>query len=640
MPERNSRVAYVDLTTGSIQVKDLDSELSRKFLGGGGVSLRLAQDLIKPGMEPLSPESPIIIGAGALAGTKAQAPRWTVVSKWPLNGCVAFSSGGMGFGVKLKRAGYDQIVIVGQSQKPVYLKVDNDSIEVCDASELWGQDILDTTDALWHRLGKEFSILAIGQAGENLVRISVALVDKTSSLGKGGLPAIMGSKKLKAIAVKGTGKVSIADQERFDKACTELVGRYKADPKLREGVKLGRLFDYTDDFRIAYRNSREVFPHDKYWGLYRTEIYRNDIRDKALGCTTCGYPCKDSLRVKKGDYEGYSTIVSSTVGRIWNLGIQTAGGCTFGQLVKLIDVANRYGVDTHQFAPVIMLAMELYELGIITKEDTGGLALKSDFETTLSLLDQIAFRKGLGDLLADGTPRIIREFGSQCEQYSTHIKGSEQQMDARATDFNVAVFSQVTNPEGGGSLETGRPLLFLYPSRQTFSLDMVKKFCQKMELSDEAMGRIFNKESGYFNVPRLTRYAEDLHVMVNALGICDYRIGYIDLNILSDLYSSVTGIETTPNDMKLAAERIWNLFKLLNVREGFERKDDRFPPRWLEPWTESGKAVPVITCTGEPVSADTFGKWLDDYYDERGWDIKRGVPAKDKLVALGLNHPS
>lgn len=638
MGERTGRVAYINLSEGSIEIVDLNAGVLRKFLGDVGVSFKLAYDLIKPGLDPLSPENPIIIGAGSLTGTRVQAPRWSVVAKWPLNGCIAFGSGGMGFGVKLKRAGFDHLVISGKAPKPVYLKIDNDSIEICDASDLWGKDTLDTTDSLWQKLGRGYSVVAMGQAGENLVRISVALVDKTSSVGKGGLPALMGSKNLKALAVKGTKKVEIADQERFDKACDELLGKYSADEKLKASVKLGKVFDYADDFRIAYKNSREVFPHDKYWGLYRTEIYRSDIREKAVGCTTCGYPCKDKLKVKQGGCEGLSTNVSSTVGRIWNLGIQTANGCSFGELVKLIDVANRYGIDTHQFAPVVMLAVELYELGIITEKDTKGLVLKSDFETTLDLLEKVTFRQGIGDILADGTLRIIREFGQECDKYSTHIKGSEQQMDARALDFNVPVFAQVTHPEGAGSLEAGRPLLFTYPSKQTYSPDMLRKFCQKLELPEDAITRIFDKPQGYYDAPRLTRYLEDFHILVTALGLCDYRIAYLDWNTVSELFSSVTGIEMTPGDMKLAAERIWNLFKLLNVREGFDRKDDRCPPKWLQPWTENGEEVPVSTCTGEPISKATFTRWLDDYYSERGWDVEKGVPTEEKLAKLGLDN--
>lgn len=635
MTETRSKVAYIDLTSGKVRVDYLGPEITDAFIGGVGTSFRLAQDLIKPGTDPLSPDNPIILGTGALGGTKAQAPRFSVVTKWPLTGCVAFGSGGMGFGVRMSRAGWDQIVITGRSPKRVYLQITDDRVEIKDAAGLWGKDTNETTDALWETIGKDYSVIAIGKTGENLVRISVTLVDKTSSFGKGGLPAIMGSKNLKAIAMKGTGKPRIANQEAFDKAVARMIDGYKKDPKLADWIKLGKLwFTATGDFRRPYKNGREIFPRRLVKELYSNEIYLTKIKGQRIGCTTCAYPCKDLLQVKEGKYAGLQVHLSSMSGRLSNLGQQAGGGCSFEDTVKLIDVANRLGVCTHQFAPVTMLVTELYERGVVTDKDTKGFVMRADFETEMALLNMVANREGIGDVIADGTLGVLKKFGKENEKYSCHIKGGEQQMDGRSMDFSAAIFCQVTNPEGGGSLEPAHVIQWAYPAKK-YKIEEVHEFLERMEVPEESRARIFSKPVGY-DVARITPYAEDFHIMLTALGICEYRTEHQDWGLLAELYSAASGKKTTGAELKVAGERIWNLFRHLNAREGFGRKDDRFPDRWREPWTEEGKDSPVITCSGEPVSVETFSQWLDDYYDERGWDKNTGTPGKQKLAALGI----
>jgi aldehyde:ferredoxin oxidoreductase len=285
----------------------------------------------------------------------------------------------------------------------------------------------------------------------------------------------------------------------------------------------------------------------------------------------------------------------------------------------------------------MMIAIELYERGIITREDTGGLELKSDFQTTLTLLEQIASREGIGDILAEGSLGIIKRFGKQCEPYSVHIKGLDQQMDARCYDFDMMGFCQVTNPEGG-SMEPAHVGSNWFPhSTKGYKIEEVREFCERMDMPEETIERIFSFPPGCYSTPITTRWAEDFYGLLTALGICEYRTEAMDWGKFAGLYSSATGIEVTADDMKKAAERIWNLFKAINVREGFSRKDDRFPPRWLEPMKgPDGEDIPVTTCEGRSVSVDTFNRMLDEYYEERGWDIRKGIPTKEKLTELDL----
>lgn len=629
----STRVCHVNLTNRNIETRELDIEISRKFIGDVGINLKLAYDLMKPGIDPLSPDNLIIIGAGPLAGTRIQAPRWTAVTKYPLTGAIAFASGGMGFGIRLKRAGYDHLVVSGRASTPVYLKVSDEKLEICDAGNLWGKDIFDTTETLWQEHGKQYSVVSIGQAGENLVKLALCLVDKQSSLGKGGMAAVMGSKNLKAIAVKGTGRVRLGDPPRFKSFADGMLRRYSDYPGLKRWVELGKLSLATLGISILHKNFTELYPQEEYQKLYSNDIYLSRIKYKREGCTTCSFPCKDVLKIRQGEYEGLTTTVSSLIGRIWNLFVQCGAG-SFENGVKLIDVANRYGVDTHTFAPAMMLAVELYERGIITEKDTEGLALRSDFQTALSLLEKVAFRRGIGDVLADGSPGVIKKFGEDCERYSVYIKGLDQQLDARTLDFDMAALSQVTQPEGG-SCEPAAAGMW-YPRKRGFSLDTVRSYCQRMALSREATERVFDVPSG-FNAARLTKVGEDFYIVLTSLGICDYRSEFWDWDKLAEVYSSVTCIEMTGSDMREAAERIWNMFKALNVREGFDRKDDRFPARWLEPLHSSdGQEIPLMTCGGGAVTAAVLERLLDEYYEERGWDISNGTPTSEKLMALGL----
>jgi aldehyde:ferredoxin oxidoreductase len=628
------RAAYIDLTGADIEKKDLDDSIAKAFIGGFGVNLRLACDLIRPGVPPLSPENVIIAGVGPLVGTRVQAPRWTIVTKLPLGGSIGLNGGGAGFGVRLQYAGWDQLVISGRAPKPVYLKICDDDIEICDAGELWGKDIFETTEALWQKYGKAYSVVAIGQAGENLVTSSIALVDKLSALGKGGLAAVMGSKNLKAMVVAGTNKqTKIADRERFDRACDELLSQMKATPELKKWVELGKI-SAVSPLIVPCKNYTEVYPDEKYQELYGIDAYLARVKGRRTGCLTCAYPCKDALEVKQGALKGLTTNISSLPGRIWLLGIHCSGGCSFEDVVKLTDMAQRYGIDTQVFAPTVEVVIELYERGIITAEDVGYVIPKRDFTTTLLLLEMTAFKRGIGQVLGDGSPGVIERFGKECEKYSTHNKGIDQVVEPRANSFNTHCFAQVVSPCGrhmGG--EMGHSL---QPGIEGYSLDKVRKLCERVGCSRQAIDRIFDVSAG-FNVGRLTRYTEDFFMVLSSLGICDYRNEFYNWENLAELYSSATGIEMTADEIKECGERISNLWKALNVREGFDRKDDRFPERWLEPLrTSDGGELPLTGCGGETITLDLLNQMLDDYYDERGWDIRTGVPGKDKLAELGL----
>lgn len=627
------KILQVDLTTGKIETKMLDPEIARDFIGDFGINLRLAYDLIKPGIDPLSPLNVIILGVGTLVGTQLPSSvRCSVTTKYPLTGIIASGNSGMGLGKRLKAAGYDHVIITGKADRHVYLKIWNDDVQICDAGDLWGKDIYQTTDELWQELGKKHSVIAIGQAGENLVNISVALVDNMSAFGTGGLPAVMGSKNIKAIAIGGTSIAKPYDPERYKAAMAPLLKAYRDDPERQSCLKYGKMrpernayYSYT-----PYKNWTELYPGEDYEERYGIQQYLNVIQGKVVGCPGCPYPCKDHLEVKEGEFKGLTTNVSSLGGTMRMLGMRTGAG-SIQRLTKLIDISNRYGISRHGFPPAMDFAVELYERGIITKEDTGGLVLKRDFETAVKLLEMITFRQGIGDVLADGDPGIIKRFGKECEKFSCHIKGVAPVFDARAA-YPTQTFCQVTNIEGGHSQMT-----LAYAGIGTKNTPEALQACaDRLGMPQDAIARTIHDSA--YNIARFERWCEDFLSILTGLGVCKYRIPFLNVKILAELYSAATGIETSAGELQKAGERISNLYKAINVREGQGRKDDRIPPRWSEPLkTPGGEDLIMRDCTDKPLSADDMEKLLDDYYEERGWDVARGIPSREKLIELGLD---
>jgi len=640
------RILKVDLTTGKTETRELDPKIARDFIGDIGINLKLAYDLIKPGIDTLSPSNVIILGVGPLVGTQApSAVRCSAVIKYPLNGTIAFGNTGMNLGRRLKYAGYDHLVITGRADQPVYLKIWDDDVEICDANHLWGKNIYQTTEDLWQELGKRYSIVAIGPAGENLVKISLALVDNMASLGLGGLGAVMGSKNLKAIAIGGTRKVEVSDPERFKEAITPVLKAYRDDPMHEKHVKLSKLATAERYFfggvGLPYKNWTALAPPQEYNKIYGIEQYVNKIQYKVRACPGCLYPCKDHLKIKEGEFKGLETNISSLLGTVWQLGLRCGAG-SIQRMVKLADLCNRYGINRIVFISTMDFLVELYERGIITTKDTQGLVLRRDFETTSKLIEMVTFKQGIGSILADGPLGIIKALGSECEKYSGHVKGIIFHLDPRLSQTTTGAWAAVVNPEGAHP-EPAYAVTFRAAKSEkegvasAFPQEDVKAYCKSVGMPEKAIARTLYEPVGY-NIARISGYAENFFILLTSLGICEYRHKSLDVDKLAEFYSAATGIEISPSEIQKAGDRIWNLYKALNVREGFSRKDDRFPPRWLEPLkAPSGEEIILRDCLGRPLSADDLERLLDDYYDERGWEVESGIPTREKLMDLGLS---
>lgn len=641
----SGKMLKVDLTTREIREEDLDISIAKDFIGDFGVSLRLAYDLIKPKIDPLSPENFIIIGVGPLVGTKFPATRSSILTKMPLTGAISFGNTGMSLGRRLKYSGYDQLIITGRAEKPAYVKVVEDDAELCDAKDLWGKDIFETTDEIRERHGNRCAVVAIGQAGENLVKGSLALVDKLSTVGKGGLAAVMGSKNLKAIVVDGAKTVEVADPGRFMNVTEPMMKSFREDAE-RELCRNLEKYRFFDEFhrRVGFttRNNTKMCDAEEMIKMCGQQVYADRLLHKVVGCPTCFFPCKAIWKVEEGDRKGQLTYVPiSWMTRRWCF---QSGAGSLEEAAVLTDMANRYGIDIYQLIGSQEFAIELYERRIIPDEHAEGL-LKYEFDSTKKLLEKMTFREGIGETFAEGHLGLIKRFGKDCEKYSTHIKNIPAQEDPRPRQFTMTHLGMMVNPEGGSFEPTHfmdarivrEPGLTLEKSveKSGYSQEQVKKWCEKIGVPEEAMDRVMVSPLGY-NVGRLSRYTQDVYAIMTCLGICDYRLKFLDMPKFAQLYSASTGFETSPNEIREAGERVWNLFKAINVREGFNRKDDRIPPRWLEPIKTVWGEKPLLDCIGKPLSLRDIEKLLDDYYEERGWDIQRGIPTKEKLISLGL----
>ena len=572
----------------------------------------MAYDLIPPDVAPLSPENLIIISTGPFAGTLVPgAAKTTFTTKFPLNNAFATAATGGHFAWMLKSNGYDHAVIGGQASHPVYLNITEDGAEICDASHLWGKDIFETVDEL-RKSYPVSSIIPIGPAGENLVKISITSMDKLGTVGSGGLPAVMGSKKLKAIVVQqGNKEVRVAHPVRFMRLINHLHERVQQWPGRETFLKHGNTHipaDAKDRAAMAemHAQSREL-----------------------VACASCPLAEKERVKIEAG--EGRSMVTDCTHFSVRNFGGDTAAEELFKE-ANYQDAINRYGLCHHQFQNVVKLIINLYQNGVISKEDTGGIELNDDYDTIMNLMQLTAYRKGLGDILAEGALGAARRIGRGAEAYAVHIKGRSIVRDPRLGSLGTMEFEQITTPRGAHVAAAGSPS---YDPGRT--LEDFERHSERMGAPDEAVKRIVGATS--FNPGRLSRYSEDWYSLFNCLSLCNraWINRFYHVKTIAEFYSAITGIEATPAKLMRCAERAWNMFKLLNVRAGFSRKDDEAPAVWFKPLKARGKDYAMTdyyktkTLTEQDVES-----LLDDYYDERGWDIKTGTPTPQKLKEIGM----
>jgi aldehyde:ferredoxin oxidoreductase len=447
----------------------------------------------------------------------------------------------------------------------------------------------------------------------------------------------MAAKNLKAFMAHGSGEIRVADPQRLADRTKRILKRFKNDPNHQKVLELGTMDGFAgwaDTHGMSMNNWTGRFPTEEAFRLYSPNYYLENIKAGRISDPKCPVGCKDHLKVKRGEYAGTEAWVSSFYGRV----VHMASRCQVGSYeknVKAQEFFQRSGLCIHSLTALIDWAVDLYERGILTKEDTGGVELKHDFETTIYLAEQANKREGLGGILSQGYKKAMQDIGRGCEAHAVQIKGMEPLYDPRINRLGGPELNQVVNPRGA---HAPQGTITLYMSRDA-PPEKFREWLLDRGVSEEALKRIFPRP-GYFNVARMLPYGEDWVSFMNSLGMGCLR-GRVDNFMVAEdwteCYSAVTGFETSLEEFRTAARRIYSLYRALNVRLGFSRKDDVFPERWFKPLETSDRGTMVL-CDyfGTPLSKEDCKALLDDYYEERGWDIKTGIPEYRTLTELGL----
>jgi len=601
------RILHVDLTTGKTHVERLNEEYARKYIGGIGLGIRLLLDQSEPGVDPFSPENPLILTTGPISGTMwpTGGNGHAFVSKSPQSFGVGESKAHGSFGTELKRAGYDAVIFKGKAEKLVYVWIDDDSVQLLDASQLKGKSPAETEDAIKEELGDYYiRVASIGSAGEKLARLACVINEKTRAAGRTGMGAVMGSKNLKAIAVRGTLDITVAKPEEFVEFVKEFHERMKG-PATHKYRTLGTAANVLVHNSLACMPTRN-YNNASFEGAEKVsgENLNERFVAKIIGCSSCAMRCEHMCVVPEGPYKG--TMTRMEYETLWAMG-PYCGVDRLDAIIKGMDLCNYYGIDAISAGVIAGFAMDCYEKGILTEKDLAGIDARfGNHEAMVQLIEKIGTREGIGDILAEGVKIAGEKIGKGAEKLAQHIKGVEvtgydlRTLKTAALGFAVSFRGADHNRHGAYSFDVK---------------GKVNRF-------------IVEKGRG-----KLVKDMEDQYTIVDSLIVCKFSRGtyYKEFEDMAKLYNLVTGVEMTAEDMRQAGERINNVARLFNIREGLGRKDDTLPYKVMHlPVPDEGPSK------GAYVTQKELDFLLDDYYETRGW-TKEGKPTKEKLKELGMD---
>ncbi|MHA1274761.1 MAG: aldehyde ferredoxin oxidoreductase N-terminal domain-containing protein [Promethearchaeota archaeon] len=622
------KIAIINLDDQSYKIENLDKNDVQKFIGALGINCKLATRFLKPKCEPLSPENVIILGTGPLVGTITPgASRLVGLTKFPASGAIANSCGSMSFAFFMKHAGFDHLVIIGKAEKPIFLEINNNSINFKSAKELWGQDIVKTNDKLKKEYGS-CGIIAIGQAGERQIYSSLTLIDKISTFGRGGLGAVMGSKNLKAIVAKGSEGVSIANYKEFLELYKNLFQRIKNYPQRESWHQLGMLRSLPIGLLLTAKGQKKKAKQ------CTDRMYLKKMKKRRIACPSCPMGDKDILEIKEGDYSGLICYASSVINPLLMFLLDDLK--TYQEMIKIFDEINRLGLDCLTMTTLMDACVNLVDKGLIPEKEFG-FKPKKDFDSLKKVIELIIKKEGIGAILAEGWNKLAEAYIVRKEL--PIIKGLDVVFEPRFMRLGTMEFEQVVNPKGAHVASGGSPT---YASSGG-SEERFKTHFDRMGIPKSAFDRLFRPpiDKMRINVGRLTRYSEDWYSILTNLGLCAraQMNRFYSLKLVTSFYNSITGFKITPDEMRIAGERSWTLLKLLNAREGFSRKEDRFPDPWFKPLKYGENQLELKDFFGEIIiTRELANKLLDDYYDERGWALETGLPSNQKLQELELSE--
>ena len=606
-------VLRVDLGNGKIDRQPLDPGIAKDFIGGRGLNSLILFNEIKPHIDPLGPENIYILGAGPLSGTPlGMTSRVEVSTLSPYSGILGDGNAGGSMAFMMKRAGLDQIVITGVAESPCYLLVEDDRVELHDAKDLWGLSVWQTTDQLRNKHSKGVSVACIGQAGENLVRVATTMVDKYASAARGS-GAVLGSKKLKAIVVKGSGRVTLANPEKFKELATEDREFFHKSDFQREvigqyGTHIGMMM-----WEPGFRNYGKFWEGEDVPNRLRPESWKKYSLGRH-GCHGCHVRCKDYYRIPSGNRAG-ETGKAMEYECIFCLG--TNCGITDPvAIMEMENICDAYGMDVLALGNTIAMLKELYNRGLLEEELTDGLDLSWENHTDqIELLHRTALRQGLGNLVAEGMYTLAKQLGGQAMDYCYHVKGLSR------GPYPSGVFSlaHATSTRGADHLR-GRSWAFIQPDPDMFPILKEKGLLLKNVDEDPAPAVIVG---------------ERMTTLTDCIGRCKGAVNnWISampmvwkkpiFEGLAELLTAATGEEYTTKTLEQAADRVYTLEHAFNIRQGISRKDDRMPQKPEIRDSEEGRA-----------DLRKHEKYLSRYYELRGYD-QLGRPTPKRIKELKL----
>jgi len=609
------KILRVNLTDMKFAEEKLSEEIAEDFIGGAGFGVKFLYDEVKAGTDPLGPENKLVFAPGPFSGTTIPcASRMAVAGKSPLTNTLGVAMTGGYFPVELKFAGYDALIIEGKAKKPTYLSIKDGEVRFRNAGTMWGMKTTDAQQVIKNELNDQnVRIACIGPAGENLSRIA-AIINEMRAAGRKGLGAVMGSKNLKAIAVRGTGSVAVASKGKLKSARDAMARAMKESPVLYpEFSKLGTpmVVDATcamGIFPAKNFSATGVFTPVEKIGVQGQQT-RKVGREHCYGCPV---GCSQLRLAKTGSYAGVLTE-GPEYETMFSFGGQT-GVDNIDAIIAADRLADELGLDTISAGVAIGFAMELFEKGILSLADTGGLALNfGNHEAMLTMIRQIAYREGLGDLLAEGVKAAAEKIGKGAEKYAMHVKGLElpayDVRGAKAHGLNYATAYCGADHNKG------------YAFQEIFGIPV-----------PYAVDRFVAEGKG-----ELTKWNQDVRTATAdcptmCVFLLDMAVAGFATENTAALMEAVTGLTYTPEGVQKVGERINNLARAFNVREGFTRVHDTLPDRIMT------EPLPGGASKGHFISKEELGTMLDEYYTARGWDLKTGVPTREKIEELGLGY--
>ncbi|MBK9006967.1 MAG: aldehyde ferredoxin oxidoreductase family protein [Anaerolineae bacterium] len=600
-------MAIINLSTGETEITTTPDELLRAYLGGRGLNMAYLRQYLRQHGDPrsvdaLSPENPLIIGAGLMTGTIApNAARFNVSARSPESGILGDANCGGFFAAAMRKAGFDRLIILGRAEKPSYLLIEDGQISLHAADGLWGLNAIETQDQLKARHGSGTVSAVIGPSGENQVRMAAIMTGQKNAAGRGGMGAVMGSKNLKAIVARGGTAIEVAQKETLRALRLKQQEELKNSKVVQVLGKVGTPLLYEVSNRlgaIRTRNSQENFFEETLNG---EEVEK--FSDKMLACTSCVVHCRHRNTLG-GEGPEYSTLVLLGA----NIGIAPTD-----QVIQLNNLVNDLGLDASSTGTIIGWAMELYQRGLIDDSLTGKPLVWGDYETVYALIEDIAHRRGFGDILAEST-QAARYFPQEALDYLIAVKNLPQSDPHDVRYFKGFALGIAVASRGADHLRN-RPTLEVF------------------KLPDEARANVYGRvndpdPTGYKDKGLIVAYGDDIYAIADCLGVCRFVTrGFNSPHLLGyqefcDSVAAATGLEYTPASLRDVGRRTLDTERLINAGFGLTRADDTLPKRYFD------DPMPARKTKGHHVDREQFQKMLDDYYSERGWDADGRVSAE------------